>query len=155
NACGEDPHVDGIIEACCELIPSRPADKQLPALLRDVAAVASRLGMLDLNLLRLHGRLTAYSLNVHFDGALQQISAGEATAAFDFQPASVLSLRMVQDSISRKDRYIYAIEPNGGLANVGATEQLPFVRYQHLASRPIRDRLMQFSRWLASPVTNV
>ena len=130
------------------------ASEQPVALLCQLAAVASRLGMLDLNLLRSEGRLVAFSFNVHFDGIIQQISVGETAAAFDFEAGSVLSQRMVQDSIRRKDRCIYFAALNDGFANFLA-EELSVVRYQHRAAPPLRDRLTQFGRWLASPRTRV
>lgn len=155
DADGDGRRVDEIVAACCALTPGSLASEQPAALLCHVAAVASRLGMLDLNLLRLDGRLIAFSFNVHFDGILQQIRAGEAAAAFDFEPASVLSLRMVQDSIRRRDRCLYFATMNDGFANFLAAEELSVVRYQYRAAPPLRDRLTQFGRWLTSPGSKV
>ncbi|HUG70942.1 MAG TPA: hypothetical protein VMM76_24550 [Pirellulaceae bacterium] len=155
GADGDGGRVDEIVAACCALTPGSLACEQPATLLCQVAAVASRLGMLDLNLLWLDGRLMAFSFNVHFDGIIQQISAGEAAASFDFDPATVLSLRMVQDSIRRRDRCLYFAAMNDGFANFLAAEELSVVRYQHCAAPPLRDCLTQFGRWLKSPGTKV
>ncbi len=70
----------GLVEECLSLqrpisFAELPAEKSA-ALLHDLVSVAHRLGMLDLNLLRLDGRLVAFSFNVHFDGVLHQLAAG-------------------------------------------------------------------------------
>jgi hypothetical protein len=155
NNDDEDRRLDGIVDACCALKPHSSSCMPPAALLRDVAAIAGGLGMLDLNLLWRDGRLIAFSFNVRFGDAVQQISAGATTALFNFAPASVLSLRMVQDSILRKDRCIYFAAMNDGLAKLRATEQLAVVRYQHRAAPPLRNRLTHFGRWLTSPMTNL
>jgi len=145
--------IGGIVDACSSLKP-RPSSCEHPlSLLRDVAADASRLGMLDLNLLRLDNRLIAYSLNTHVDGAIQQISAGEISTESPFHPTTVLTRWMIRDSILRKDRSIYFAGSNDAVANAWVTQPLSLVRYRHRASLPLRDRLSRFGRWLASPAT--
>jgi hypothetical protein len=155
NTYGDDRRVDGIIGACCVLEPRTLCREHPAALFRDVAAVASRLGMLDLNLLKLDGRLIAFSLNVHFDGAIQQLGTGETAVPFNVRPALVLGRRMLQDSFARKDRYMYFAASNDGLANLWATDQRSLVCHQHRATLPFRDRLTRLGRWLTSPATKV
>jgi hypothetical protein len=144
-------NVGGIVDACGALKPRSSSCGHPVSLLRDVAAVASQLGMLDLNLLRLGNRLIAYSLNTHVDGAIQQISAGEISTTFPIHPTTVLTRWMMQDSILRKDRSIYFAGLNDVVANAWVTQRLSLVRYRHRASLPLRDRLTRFGRWLASP----
>jgi hypothetical protein len=152
-----DDHQDfgGIVDACGSLEHRSSSCEHPSSLLRDVAAVASQLGMLDLNLLRRDNRLIAYSLNTHVDGAIQQISAGEISTTFPFHPTTVLTQWMMQDSILRKDRSIYFAGPHDVVANVWVTQRLSLVRYRHRASLPLRDRLTRFGRWLASPSTKI
>jgi len=150
---GDDQLLEGLVEDCfaLDLHSSLGESSRTPsaACFRDLVTTASRLGMLDLNLLRLDGRPIAFSLNVHFDAAIQQICVGEAAASRKFHPASVLTLRMLQDSFSRKDRYIYLAASTDGFANPWATEHLPVARYQHREAMPLHVHLTRFGKWLS------
>lgn len=155
---GDDQSLERLVGECMALSRhSSLAQLSLETsttLLHGLATVASRLGMLDLNLLTLDGRLIAFSFNVQFDGFLQHICGGETTESLPFEPSSVLTLRMLNDSFLRKDRCIYFAESNGSVKNRWATREIPVVRYQHCALTPLRSRLTRLGQWLASPLTN-
>ncbi len=150
---GDNESMERIIDECRALDRHSPFAELTPAtsltLIRDVVAAASRLGMLDLNLLRLDDRLTAFSLNVHFDGAIQQIFVGRSAEFFGFNAAALMTSRMLQDSVARNDRYIYLNQAGDGFAKTSAIQQLPVASYQHhRASFPFRTQLSRVGNWL-------
>ncbi len=108
--------------------------------------------MLDLNLLRLNDYIIAFSFNIHFDGVLHQVYAGESSRFVEFDHASLLTLRMLQDSSARKDRHIYLHMPDDACKNHWASQPVELVRYRHCATRPFAARLLQFGQWLKSGV---
>ncbi|MEO8494677.1 MAG: GNAT family N-acetyltransferase [Planctomycetota bacterium] len=147
----DDQSLEDLVKECFSLnvhVPSESSPESSPSLLRDAVSTASRLGMLDLSLLRLDGRLIAYSINVHFDGVIQQIRVGGNAASLDFLPTDGLARRMVQDSMLRQDRCIYLFDSCDGLASFRGTQQVPLVRYQYRASTPLHERLREFGHWL-------
>ncbi|MDA1051714.1 MAG: GNAT family N-acetyltransferase [Planctomycetota bacterium] len=156
---GDVTPVEELVEECFRLNQgvhsTNLATGTSVALFRDVATAASRLGMLDLNLLRLDGRMIAFSFNVHFDGAIQQLCVGESAESCTFQPASMLMLRMLQDSFLRKDRYIYITESNGDFVSSWPTQRLPVVSYQQRLSMPYRTRLARIGQWLTLPLARI
>jgi CelD/BcsL family acetyltransferase involved in cellulose biosynthesis len=70
----------------------------------DAHAVAARLGMLDVNVVRLDGRPAAFLYNYHCHGRIFALRMG-FDPAFD-GVGSAMILRTIQDSISRGDRVI-------------------------------------------------
>jgi CelD/BcsL family acetyltransferase involved in cellulose biosynthesis len=71
---------------------------------RDAHAVAARLGMVDVNVIRYHGRPAAFLYNYICDGRIYSLRMGYDPAFTEQGFGSSLILKTVQDSISRGDR---------------------------------------------------
>lgn len=174
---GDDELLSEIAEECAALNRGE-SSRQSPlatsaTFLGDWVTTASRVGMLDLNLLRCHGRLIAYSLNVHFDGALQQILVGEdasvtchASAVLPGRflsrserrrdrPRDILMQRMLEDSLSRGDRHFEVNEAIEGISSPWATQHVSVARHLYCAAPPLLARLTRRARRLFSPPAHV
>lgn len=153
----EDQKIDSVVEECLSLAQHLPNDvctASTAGLYRDLVATADRAGMLDLNLLRLDGRLIASSLNVYVDGVVQQIGVGQATDPMARHAAAVLALRMVVDSLRRSDRTIRYCTVPGSLAGTCALQESSISVHEHRAPMPVYSRFSRVGQWLTSPLAN-
>ena len=149
--------VGDLAEACFDLLTVfstnlRIADSQPD--FRALVTTIHRLGMLDLNLLRLQGRVIAFSLNVHCDGVVHQVCAGCSREAIRFGGVSALTLQMVRDSYLRKDKRFYFSDLENTTINDVAAEVFPIAYYEHHAAPALRSRIGRLKQWLSLPRTN-
>ncbi len=79
--------------------------------LRDAHQTAVRSGCLDLNLLRLDGRLVAFAYNYHCGGAVHGLRIGYDPDLANFGVGKVLWTKTFRDSFQRGDRW-YDIGPD-------------------------------------------
>ncbi|MBC8351854.1 MAG: GNAT family N-acetyltransferase [Planctomycetes bacterium] len=159
NTYGEDESLALLIDECIEIhwrgASTAGATPELSeGFLRDAFAAAMRRGMLDLNLLRQDNRLIAFSFNVHFDRAIQQICLGASSSPLAFDPKAVLTSQMLRDSYSREDRCIDFLGRQSAVMSLACTRELPAVCHRHVASIPFRTRLTRMGKRLVSPLTN-
>ncbi len=114
---------------------------------RDCHAAASRLGMVDLNVLVFEGRPAAFLYSYHCFGRVSMLRTGYDPAFGDYGFGSALMLSSIQDSIARGDRFIDfgpgEREHKRRLRT--RTESTYRLTYTPLASW--RSQTVRFSRW--------
>ncbi len=116
--------------------------------LRDVHAVAARLGALDLNLLQLDGKPLAFGYNYHFGGRLYGLRVGYDAGQSRAGPGNVLYGRTIEDSFQRGDR-MYDL----GVGSMRAKERfqtriVSLFRYSHFHPAAPKAQLLRLKRWV-------
>jgi CelD/BcsL family acetyltransferase involved in cellulose biosynthesis len=112
---GDDPRLD-LYETCVALAAeswqgssetgTTLSHASVAPFLRQVHVLATRLGMLDLNLLRIDGRPAAFAYNYCWDGNLLGVRAGYAPRFASAGVGHVLTAAMLRDSFARGDRVL-------------------------------------------------
>lgn len=115
-------------------------------LLRDVFESACRAGSIDVNLLQLDDRPIAFDFNVHFEGHVNVVRSGCATATEGIDPTSVLRRKWIADSFQRLDRTIDLGSVKCDAAGWG-TKVVDTYRYKYVPRMSIRARLLQLNDW--------
>jgi CelD/BcsL family acetyltransferase involved in cellulose biosynthesis len=119
---------------------------------RDVHEAAARCGALDLNILRIDGRVAAYAYNYHYAGVLNGVRMGYDPEFARISPGTLLLARCVRDSFARGDlRIDLGIGP-APYKGRWRTRMLASWRYTHYASASPRGQLLRLKhRWWPSP----
>jgi CelD/BcsL family acetyltransferase involved in cellulose biosynthesis len=73
---------------------------------RDAHEAAARLGMVDVNVLKLDGRPAAFLYNYHYQGRITALRTGYDASAGHDGVGSALILKSIEDSIGRGDELI-------------------------------------------------
>jgi CelD/BcsL family acetyltransferase involved in cellulose biosynthesis len=98
---------------------------------RDLFGVAGQCGALDVNLLRLNGRLAAFSYNVHANGMLSGLRLGYDPSIAAISPGRLLLARSVEDSFQRQDVRLDLGSETMSFKNAWLTRSLDSHRYTH------------------------
>jgi CelD/BcsL family acetyltransferase involved in cellulose biosynthesis len=91
--------------AMCECISQtngQQQDQRVNEFFRATHEVAARLGMLDMNVLKIEGRPAAFSYGYHFQGKVTIARTGFDTS-IDNDPESAIMLQLIEDSRNRGD----------------------------------------------------
>jgi CelD/BcsL family acetyltransferase involved in cellulose biosynthesis len=111
---------------------------------REAHEAAARAGAVDINLLRISGRLIAFNYNYVFAGRIQGLRMGYDPDFRFVGPGMLLLARTLQDSFLRGDRQLdLGVDP-AGYKRVWCTRTLNSYRYTHYASSSPRSQLL---RW--------
>ena len=76
------------------------------AFYRDAHAAAARLGMVDVNVLRIGGQPVAFLYSYHYQGRISALRTGYNAAHGDQGLGSALTLKAIEDSIARGDQQL-------------------------------------------------
>ena len=115
-SCGEDDSRWDLYDACAEIAGAgeqrRPApgatrtDWAVAAYFRDAHAVAVKLGMVDVNILKINGEAVAFDYNYVCGGNLIGVGRGHVREYARDGVEDVLFLKMLRDSFLRQDRIL-------------------------------------------------
>lgn len=115
--------------------------------LREVHAEAVRLGAVDMNLLWLNDRLTAFAYNYHWQGYVSGLRVGFDSEFAGEGVGGLLWTMSIRDSFERGDR-IYDL--GAGSLDVKRhyrTDVLPIFRFGHYPAMAPRTQLLRLRRW--------
>ena len=120
--------------------------------LRDSHAAAARLGMVDINLLRIDGRSAAFVYNVAFDGRLEGVRMGFDRSFRREGVGGVLLEHMIRDSIARGDwHYEFGLGDETYKQRL-RTDTETTRRLTYGSPAAWKPRAVSFARWLRQRV---
>ena len=120
--------------------------------LRDAHQAASRLGMVDLNLLRLDGQPVAFAYNYQFEGRIFGLRTGFDPASASGGLGTALLLRSLEDSCRRKDHSV-----DLGIGNWDFKRRLrngveTSYQYTHTPLSNVKSQAIRLSQWAKSRI---
>jgi CelD/BcsL family acetyltransferase involved in cellulose biosynthesis len=116
--------------------------------LRDVHQVAARAGAVDMNLLRIDGRLAAFTYNYIHAGGLQGLRTGYHPDFARISPGSLLLARSVEDSCRRGDQHLDLGADPASYKHRWSTRTETSYRYTHYASGSPRGQILRLKHRL-------
>ena len=116
--------------------------------LRDAHVAAVRRGFLDLNLLRLDGRLIAFAYNYHFDGFVTGLRIGYDPDFAKAGAGKVLWARSFQDSFDRGDRLYDIGSESMSIKRHWLTHIVPVYAYAYYPPLVPKTQLLRLGHWM-------
>lgn len=115
---------------------------------RDVHAAAARCGALDLNVLRLRGRVIAFAYNHCSAGAVTGLRTGFAPELAGISPGTLLLAHSIRDSFARGDKMLDLGTNPAAYKRHWRTHTLASYRYTHYAAGSPRGQLLRLKHCL-------
>jgi CelD/BcsL family acetyltransferase involved in cellulose biosynthesis len=115
---------------------------------RELFGIAARAGTLDVNLLKLSGRLIAFSFNLCMHGRLTGLRIGFDPDAAALSPGRLLLARSIQDSFQRQDVCLDLGSESMPFKQQWLTRAVESMRYTHYSSQSPRSQLLRVKHWL-------
>lgn len=123
------------------------SSQRVEAFLRDSHAAAARLGMLDMNILTIDGRPSAFAYNYHHDGRVQGLRSGFDPEVCSAGAGSVLLYKTIEDSFARGDVHYDLGVGYHGYKRGFRTHTETSYRFTHYHTG-LRGQGVRLSRWL-------
>jgi CelD/BcsL family acetyltransferase involved in cellulose biosynthesis len=158
RACGdEDPRWD-LYDACTRLAgdgwnePPFPGTSRKPTAvaryLRDAHVRAAKAGALDVNLLLVGGRPTAFAYGYQYRGNVVALRTGVEARLGPDEPGAMLQAMLIEDSFGRGDAF-YDMGPGPLETNrPWQTSATTSYRVTHFPAAVFRAQVMRLARWL-------
>ena len=157
-ACGQgDPRWD-LYDACTEIAQcswqgssangTTLSHTSICDFLRDVHAAAARAGSLDVNLLLVNGKPTAFAYNYHYQGQVYALRKGFDPNFTPARPGMVLESMVLEDSFRRGDSCYDMGVGSLEMKRHWQTSVVPSYRFTHFPATVGRVQVLRMKRWL-------
>ena len=123
------------------------SDSGVPAYLRDAHAAAVKLGMVDVNVLKINGEAVAFDYNYVCDGNLIGVGRGHVHEFSRDGVEDVLFLKMLRSSFQRQDRGLDVGPGSIGFKRCWSNHMADSYRYVHYPILAPRIQLLRLARW--------
>ena len=115
--------------------------------LRDVHALAAKIGALDLNLLLLDGKPLAFAYNYHYAGSIYGLRVGYDAQQSRDGVGNVLYVNAIRDSFQRGDHTYDMGVGSLEIKRYFLTRIVPIYRFSHYRLTAPRAQVLRLKRW--------
>ncbi|MFV1966567.1 MAG: GNAT family N-acetyltransferase, partial [Pirellulaceae bacterium] len=124
--------------------------KSVDRYFREMHTLAAHHGVVDVNVLRIDGRVIAFAYNYHFDGRLYGVRMGYDSEYSSLSPGSLLLVRSLKDSFARGDTRLDLATDPAAYKEKWRTGTRASYRYTYYAPASPRSQLLRLKHHSSS-----